>query len=154
MSTSSNQSIVQGFRHRYSPSLATNVMNLAAAGVDISAVDTIVLDDTGGGATCVLTLPKMGSALFPIGQRLTIRKASTVAFTVTVTPTAPDVVSGAIGAYPSVAATTVLHLPASVPNSVTFEAMSLHVTTGVENPLTSPTVGGIWMCVASSVASV
>lgn len=139
------------FRFRYQGSLATNVANLSA--VDLSGTDTVVIDDTGGGATCVLTLPKMGTPLAPIGMRLTLRKASTVAQTVTITPTT-DTVSGAIGAYPSVAATSVLHLPASVPNNVTLEAMAINKTTGLVDPTVSPTVGGVWMNVASSVASV
>lgn len=138
------------YRFRYQGSLATNAANLSA--IDLSGTDTILVDDTGGSGTCVLTLPKMATALAPLGMRITIRKASTVAFAVQVT-SAADNVSGTAGAYPSSAGSTVLHLPASVPNSVTFEAMALDKTTGLPAAVT-PSTGGLWMNVASSVASV
>lgn len=149
--------IIQVNRTLLVSSLATNVADLHL--VDLSVIDTILLDDTNGGATCVMTLPKCGSPFFPLGKRITIRKSSTVAFSVSVTPNAADAITkSAAAAYPNVEAIGVANtssLPASVPNDVTFEATNLHVTTGAVNAAPGvPTLGGIVLRVAGSVASV
>ncbi len=150
MPTNQNSSLTVLNRLHYQLQV-TNAINLSA--VDLSAIDLILADDTAAGATTVLTLPKMGTFRAPIGHRLTIRKASSVAQSITITPTT-DVISGAAGAYPSPAATNATALPTTVQNSVTIQACGINAITGVPDLTVGPTVAGMWMICASSVASV